>query len=267
MGLTIAPLYSSSSGNSTYVCCGENRILIDAGVTGSAAEAALARIGQRPEGLSGILVTHEHMDHIKGVGVLSRKYDIPVYANAATWQAMEGKIGGVAAKNVRVIDRREFYIGSLCVQPVPLFHDAADPVGFAVYGGGRKVGVMTDTGHVSAAMLDAMEGASILLLESNHDVELLKNGRYPYYLKQRILSGKGHLSNDDAGAAAIELARRGVRGILLAHLSRDNNRVALAYDAVHAALSQAGLAIGRDMALGTARKSHVTGCYTIGEER
>lgn len=108
-----------------------------------------------------------------------------------------------------------------------------------------------------------MEGAAIVLLESNHDIELLKNGRYPYYLKKRILSGKGHLSNEAAGAAAGELAKRGVRGILLGHLSRENNRKLLAYETVFAALKSEGIVPGRDLALGTTRKSHVTGFYTL----
>ncbi|MBQ9941878.1 MAG: MBL fold metallo-hydrolase [Christensenellaceae bacterium] len=263
MSLDISPLFSSSSGNCTYIEAQGTGILIDAGVAGGVAAAALSEIGKSPADVAGILVTHEHVDHIRAVGVLSRKYDIPVYANEGTWLAMEGKIGNIALKNTRIIEKSEFYIGSLCVQPVPIHHDAADPTGYAVYGAGRKVGVMTDTGHVTAAMLDAMEGADILLLESNHDVDMLKNGRYPYKLKQRILSGKGHLSNDAAAEAAIALAGRGVRGILLAHLSKDNNREELAYGAVRSALQQRGLLVGRDISLGTAQKHKVTGYYSL----
>ena len=263
MSLSISPLFSSSSGNCTYVGTERTGLIVDAGLAGNKVEGALQNIGKRPGELSGILITHEHTDHIRGVGVLSRKDDLPVYANAKTWEAMQAKVGEISLKNTRVIDRTEFYIGDICVAPVPIHHDAADPTGFAFFGAGRKVGVMTDTGHITRDMLDAMEGAAIVLLESNHDIELLKNGRYPYYLKKRILSGKGHLSNEAAGAAAGELAKRGVRGILLGHLSRENNRKLLAYETVFAALKSEGVEPGRDLALGTTRKSHVTGFYTL----
>ena len=128
MEIRFAPLYSSSSGNSTFIGAGDTRILVDAGVTGKSIEQALNTINEDPHGISGILVTHEHSDHIKGIGILSRKYDIPVYANALTWEAMEDKIGDISLRNIRVVDKTEFYIGDMCILPVELSHDAADPV-------------------------------------------------------------------------------------------------------------------------------------------
>jgi phosphoribosyl 1,2-cyclic phosphodiesterase len=129
--------------------------------------------------------------------------------------------------------------------------------------GARKVGILTDTGKITGSMFSAMEGATIVLLESNHDVEMLKGGRYPYPLKKRILSSEGHLSNDDAGIASIELCRRGVRGIILGHISRENNHKKLAYDTVTKALSGVGVVVGKDISLMAARRSSVTGMFTI----
>lgn len=263
MKLCISPLFSSSSGNSTYVGTEKVGILVDAGRPGKYIEQALQGIGKSPKELSAILVTHEHSDHIQGIGVLSRKYDLSVYANARTWEAMEGKIGGIASKNMRVIDDGEFFVGDICARPIPLSHDAADPVGYSLSAGGKKLGIVTDTGRITRSMLDALMGANIVLLESNHDVDMLKTGRYPQRLKSRILSGKGHLSNADAGLAAIQLVERGVRGILLGHLSKENNLETLAYQTVSDVLASESILPGRDVALATTKKNSVTGFFPL----
>ena len=263
MGLQFSPLLSSSSGNASLVATDKTALLIDAGATGSAIEKAISEVGQFAGRLDGILITHEHTDHIKGAGVLSRKYNLPIYATAGTWEQMSGKIGEVASRNMRVIDGHEFLIGDICAQPIALSHDAADPVGYAIMGGGRKVSILTDTGKVTTQMLDAAAGSTIVLLESNHDIDMLRNGEYPYRLKNRILSTKGHLSNVDAGQAAVELFRRGVRGILLGHLSSHNNLKQLAYDTVYNCCMQAGIAVGKEMALATANRHSVTGTYQL----
>lgn len=263
MKLSISPLFSSSSGNCTFVGTERTSLLVDAGLPGSAVEQAMQSIGQSPRALQAILVTHEHTDHIKGVGVLSRRYDLPVYANEQTWQSMRGQIGEIAAHNLRTFDSGDFFVGDLCVSPIPLSHDAANPTGFALTAGNKKVCVMTDTGKVTRTMLAAAAGAHIVLLESNHDVDMLKCGRYPYHLKMRILSAHGHLSNADAGRAAIELVNLGVRGILLGHLSKENNFEQLAYATVHDALARERIRPGKDVALATTKKNCVTGFYTI----
>ncbi|MBR0134796.1 MAG: MBL fold metallo-hydrolase [Clostridia bacterium] len=261
MRLSISPLFSGSSGNSTYIGTKSTGILVDAGLTGTAIESALKYIGKRPEELKGIIVTHEHSDHIKGVGVLSRKYDIPVYATAATWEAMN--IGDVSLKNARVIDENDFFIGDMTITPVPLSHDAADPHGFTVSAYGKGVAVLTDSGKVTRAMIDAVCRSTIVLLEANHDIEMLKCGRYPYHLKTRILSAHGHLSNDDSGIAAGELVKRGVKGIILSHLSRDNNFPELALETVKSALADEGIRAGRDVSLKVAERNTVTGYYEL----
>lgn len=262
MKLAVSPLFSGSSGNATYIGSEKTGILIDAGVAGSNIKAALETIGKKPEELSGILVTHEHIDHIKGIGVLSRKYDIPVYANAATWENMS-KVGDIALKNIRVIDKEDFFIGDLTVTPNPLYHDAADPMGYTVSAYAKSVSVMTDSGKVSKAMLDIAGRSTIVLLESNHDVDMLKCGSYPYKLKSRILSSHGHLSNIDCAAAAAELVKRGVRGVILSHLSKDNNFPELALTTVTDGLKEQGIIPGRDVSLRVAERNTVTGYFEL----
>jgi phosphoribosyl 1,2-cyclic phosphodiesterase len=263
MKLSIAPLFSSSSGNSTYVGTESTAVLVDAGLPGRQLEAALKKIDKDPTGINAILVTHEHTDHIKGVGVLSRRFDIPVYANVETWAEMEHKIGGISTKNMRVFDEGDFFVGDICVTPIPLSHDAANPVGFALGALGKKVCVMTDTGKVTSKMLSYAKGAGIVLLEANHDVDMLKCGRYPYNLKMRILSGRGHLSNEDSGKTAIELVKMGVRGILLGHLSRENNFEKLAEQTVCDALVEERILPGKDVAVGVTQKYEVTGMFSL----
>lgn len=261
--LTISPLFSGSSGNSTYISSDEHSLLIDAGVTGKQLDEAFSLIKRDPSKLGGILITHEHSDHIKGVGVISRRYGVPVYANAPTWEAMEGKLGKIAAHNIRIIDDTEFYIGDICVKPIPLHHDAVCPRGYSVFCGSKKFTVLTDTGHITRSMLAEAAGSDIVLLESNHDVEMLKCGSYPFQLKQRILSGNGHMSNDDAATVAVELVKSGVRGILLGHLSLENNFPSLAQKTVSDGLVAGGVVVGKDVALQTARRLTPTGVYIL----
>lgn len=255
MQLQFCPLFSGSSGNAIYVGTDKTKILIDAGLSGAKITAELNKIGVSPTELCAILVTHEHADHIGGVGVLSRRYHLPVYASLGTWAAMSNKLGAVdEGCRVEFEAGVDFSIGELDIRPFPTPHDAADPVGFAVSAGRYKVAVATDIGAVRESWLREVEGADVLLLEANHDEDTLKAGRYPYELKRRILGNRGHLSNDDAGAAAAALARRGVRAIVLGHLSGENNFPELAQASVACVLEEAGLKPGRDVMLSVARR-------------
>lgn len=258
----MAPLFSSSSGNCTYIGTEQTGILIDAGMPGRSIVEALESVGRSMKDIHAILVTHEHADHVKGVGVLSRKYDLPVYATEGTWCALSGKLGAIARKNIRVVEG-DFYVGDLAVCPVPISHDAAAPTGYSLSAGRHKASLLTDTGRVTQEMISALAGSGLLLLESNHDVRMLKCGPYPAALKSRILSSRGHLSNEDAGKTAVELVRRGVRGILLGHLSKENNDEQLALSTVARILEEQGIRPGKDMALGMTRKQQVTGLYTL----
>ena len=263
MSLMFCPLFSGSSGNAVLAGTEDTRVLIDAGLAGSTIETALLSIGESMKNIKAILVTHEHSDHIKGVGILSRKYDIPVFANSGTWQAMASKIGVIQEKNICVFEENDFYIDDLGIETIRTPHDAAMPVGYRINYKNKSVAVMTDLGHYTKKIIAFLKSTDIVLLESNHDIELLRTSRYPKALITRIAGDKGHLSNDSAGEAAIELVCSGVKGILLGHLSEENNEEELAYNTVCQMLSSAGIRVGRDMALGLAFRKKTTGVFNI----
>ncbi len=240
--MLFSPLCSGSSGNASYLEAGGVRLLVDAGVTAKRLREMMALIDISPEGLDAILITHEHSDHVSGIGVLSRKYDIPIYAAAECWENMPKSVGEIATKNIRVFEPdRDFYLKQLCVHPFSTPHDAAHAVGYTFVHGGKKLSIMTDIGHVSSRMIDAVADSDLILLEANHDVDMLKAGSYPYPLKMRILSSHGHLCNEDAGLVLQKLHDRGVKNAILGHLSEENNTPELALVTVQSMLEQAGL--------------------------
>lgn len=255
------PLFSGSSGNSSLIEAGGVRLLVDAGLTGKAIAEALYSVRVQPETLSGILVTHDHIDHTKGVGVLSRKYNIPVYANAGTYKAMAPVVKELGFSNVRLFRTNEdFYIGELNILPFKTPHDAAESVGFCFLEGSRKLCYMTDIGCFRESMFDAAAGSQLVFIEANHDVTMLKNGPYPYILKQRILSDVGHLSNENCGKALVRLHGTGVRFAVLGHLSKENNTEQAAFETVSGALEAAGI---DDMQLIVAKRGEVTGIFEV----
>ena len=253
------PLFSGSSGNSSLIEAGGVRLLVDAGLTGKAIADALRSISIDPDSISGILVTHDHVDHTKGIGVLSRKYNIPVYANAGTYAAMAPIVKEIDFANVRLFRTDEdFYIGELNVLPFKTPHDAAESVGFAFTEGSNKLCCMTDIGVFRESMFAAAAGSQLVFIEANHDVRMLKNGPYPYVLKQRILSESGHLSNENCGKALVRLHETGVRFAVLAHLSKENNTEEKAYRTVSTVLEEAGVT---DMQLVVAKRDWITGIF------
>lgn len=259
MQLNLCPLFSGSSGNSVYMACGGVKLLVDAGMSAARVEANLREIGVDIRNIDAILVTHEHIDHVRGLGVLCRRYGMPVYANEGTWQGIAQKESGIPPKCVRTFYTGEdFYIGALNVNPFPIPHDAADPVGFAFDCQGLRCGVATDIGHINDTWMNAVSGCQALVLEANHDVEMVRRGPYPQRLKQRILSRKGHLNNEDCARALCELAARGTRAVFLSHLSTDNNLPELAYNTVCGALSSAGFDVGNDVRVCVSRRDKVS---------
>jgi phosphoribosyl 1,2-cyclic phosphodiesterase len=243
-------LFSGSSGNALFFSGGKTRLLIDAGLSGKRIVEALCSIGVEPSSLSAILVSHEHIDHVKGAGVISRRFGIPIYANEAAWNAMETEIGPVeASKRICFSTGEAFHIGDVCVNTFSIPHDAKDPVGFNLYAEGKKVTVATDMGHVHEGLLKSFEDSDLLLLESNHDLEMLRTGPYPWYLKKRIAGDNGHLSNDAAGKVVAYMANKGTTRFLLGHLSRENNFPELAYQTVCNALEENRIRIGKDVLL------------------
>lgn len=260
--MLFSPLVSGSSGNSTFIEAGGARLLVDAGVTAKRVCELLCAVEVAPATIDGILITHEHVDHVAGVAVLARRFNIPVYANADCFAQLALRGVDVSTKNMRVFESdREFYIKNVCVLPFSTPHDSAHAVGFTLSCGGEKCAVMTDVGHVTAHMIDVVAGSDILLLEANHDIDMLKAGSYPFPLKQRILSGTGHLNNEDAGRALVKLFGRGVRNVVLGHLSKENNTPELALVTVQTVLAENGMLDAMHVTI--ARRDEPTGVYEI----
>lgn len=240
-------LYSGSSGNSIFIASKETKILVDAGLTGKSIISALENIGEQPEDLNGILITHEHGDHIKGAGILSRKFNLPIYANEKTWVAMERSLGKIRPENIKLIEK-DFMVGDLDISSFRVPHDAVACRGYTIYHGGKRVSVATDIGVFTEEIRRSIIDSDVVLLESNHDVEMLKFGPYPYPLKCRVLSEVGHLSNTDAGKAALEILKKGsTKKIILGHLSGTNNVPELAFKTVENILREEKLAIGKGL--------------------
>lgn len=261
MSLTIAPLFSGSSGNSILLRSKNARVLIDAGVSCKKICEELEKTGTDIRGIDGILITHEHSDHIKGLDVISRKFGVPIYANENTWDAIMPSLKDIDKKNVRIITTDDFYIKDINIKPFSISHDAADPFGYTLCSGGKYISTLTDLGKVTKEVLENVKRSSIVLLEANHDENMLIAGSYPYMLKKRILSGKGHLSNEAAAKAALYLAINGVKGILLGHLSQNNNIPDIALSAVTGFLAKNGIEAGRHVAVAVARRDGLTGIY------
>ncbi len=265
MEFKVCSLFSGSSGNSTYIGASDTHILIDAGQPGRDIIHSLDSIGIDASQVKGILVTHEHTDHIKSAGVLSRKFNIPIYANQKTWEAMETKIGKISPENIRVFyNNMDFYIDGINIEPFEIPHDAADPVGFCFYHQNKKISIATDLGYTNKKIINNLKDSDLVILEANHDVEMLKAGRYPARLKRRILSNKGHLSNEDAGHALLEMLKGKVSHVLLAHLSKENNYPQLAYETVVNILEEKGVKVGKDIFIDMTYRDKVSNFYHIG---
>lgn len=264
MTIKLCSLASGSSGNCIYVGGDRTGLLVDCGVSGKEILNNLKNLGVCTSTIKGILVTHEHSDHIRSVGILSRKLNVPVYANLKTWDHMAGNIGDIRPENVKVFTTGEaFMLEEITVEPYSTPHDAAESVGFCFYSGSKKASIATDLGYFSDTVKSCISGSDLVLLESNHDIEMLKVGRYPYFLKRRILSNHGHLSNEAAGLAIYELLESGVKEILLGHLSKENNFPELAYETVKGILEQKKVVIGKDIRIDLAPRSGISKCYHI----
>lgn len=245
----LCPLFSGSTGNSHYIGSRTAGVLLDAGRSARQMEGALRRCGLDPLAVQGIFVTHEHRDHIAGVRVFAKKYGIPVFASAGT---LTGCGADLEQVECRVLGEA-VEVAGMQVIPFPTPHDCRESVGFRIRtADGREFALATDLGQVTDCVREHLLGAECVVLESNHDREMLLQGPYPAYLKQRILSGRGHLSNGDCAQFLPELARSGTRRFLLAHVSRENNTPALARETALGALTEAGLEEGVDFWLGVA---------------
>lgn len=233
--LELCSIASGSSGNCICVGSEECHVLIDAGISGKRIENGLNAIDLKSQDMEGILITHEHIDHIAGLGVMARRYGLPMYATAGTIAAIKNtsSVGKIDESLFHTImPEEEFAIGDLCITPISISHDAADPVAYRITRGERTFAVVTDLGTYDDALVERLQGLDGLLLEANHDIHMLETGVYPYPLKRRIMGDRGHLSNERSGQLLCELLHDQFGTVMLGHLSKENNYEELAYEAV-----------------------------------
>lgn len=253
-------LFSSSSGNCTFLGNGDRGILIDAGVSAKKIKEALLSREIDPAKIDGIFVTHEHSDHIKGIRILASTYKIPVYATEGTLSALEenGTVNGKFPFEVMPIEGVQ--AGDLLVTSFETPHDSRESCGFKiVFPHGQRAVVATDIGKITETVEKALFGAELVMLESNHDVAMLQSGAYPYYLKRRILSDVGHLSNEACAREAAKLIKKGTSRLFLGHLSTENNFPDLAYQTTYSALESEGIKEGIDYILKVNAKENTEG--------
>lgn len=239
-------LMSGSSGNALYVETAQTKIMIDAGKSGKALTQALEEAcGRSPRELDALFISHEHRDHTIGAGVLARRYHLPLYATEGTWSEMGDQIGPIDEEQRNYISASEtLELGDLKIELFPVSHDASEPVGFLLTQGRKRLGIATDSGVFTSCMAKALKNVHCLVLEANHDPELLKNGPYPWPLKKRISGEKGHLSNQGAGLALLQTLGEETRQVVLAHLSAENNKPALALQTVEKTLEKNHFPLG-----------------------
>ena len=231
--LNFCSLYSGSSGNCLFIESENTKLLVDAGVSLKKIEEGLTSLNIEPSSLDAVLITHEHSDHIKSLGNLSKKFDIPVYANKETFDSMPKQVEKISDKNIKTFNNNEkFCVNDIEVKPFYIHHDAANRCGFNFFNDNKKISVATDIGHMDFDILKKLEGSSFILLESNYDPEVLKCTKYPFLLKKRIAGPNGHLSNTMAGKVINYLLNNGLHTAMLGHLSKESNFPALAYQTV-----------------------------------
>lgn len=244
--LNFCSLYSGSTGNCLFVNSNHTNLLIDAGVSLKKIEQTLDYLEINPETISGLLITHEHSDHIKSIGSISKKYNIPIYTNLETWNAIsEEQKQKIHPENIHYFSIDEkFAIGNIEVLPFSIPHDAANPCGFSLSHEFSKMSIATDLGHITPEILKNLEQSSFVMLESNYEPEVLKFSHYPYVLKKRIDGPNGHLSNILAGQTISKLVPYGLKSVMLGHLSKENNFPELAYRTVLEQLNKNNIADG-----------------------
>ena len=233
--MNLCSIASGSSGNCIFIGTEQTNLLVDIGISAKQAETGLHTIDRTLKDIDGILVTHEHSDHIRGVGVAARRAGIPIYGTKGTLEAIKNcsSLGKIDEGLYREISPDEiFQVGDMEIVPFRISHDAADPVAYRVNSGEKSAAVVTDLGVYNDYIVDHLQGLDAVLLEANHDVRMLQAGVYPYYLKQRILSNHGHLSNENAGRLLCRILHDNLKSVFLGHLSKENNYEALAYETV-----------------------------------
>lgn len=261
--MKIINLGSGSKGNCTLVTAGTTAILIDVGLSVAEIETKLDYLKVDPAAIAGILITHEHIDHIKSVGKLSKKYSIPVYLHNLEAACVKSKDKDLLPTLIKTFDDNDFYVGDFTISSFKLSHDANLCLGYSIYSGGAKFSIATDLGFCPKQVVEKLKGSNVVLLEANHDENLLANNpKYPVILKRRILSNKGHLSNI-ASAEVISQLVGGTSQIILGHLSEENNSPSLAYNTIKKFLAQKGIEEGKHIYIDVAYQHQLSNIFEI----
>lgn len=265
--MRMCSIASGSSGNCIYVGSDTTHLLIDTGISGKRTENGLKELELSMRDIDGIFITHEHADHIQGLGVLSRKYQIPVYCTEGTKRGIlaDSRIGDVDESLFHTVKPDQKYIvKDMAVTPIRISHDAAEPVGYKICYGKQKGAVVTDLGVYNEYIVEHLKGMDVLFLEANHDVNMLQVGPYPYPLKQRILGERGHLSNEASGKLLCQILHDNLKAIVLSHLSKENNLPELAYETVRAEVTMSEVSYkGGDFPLYVAKRCEVSEAISI----
>jgi phosphoribosyl 1,2-cyclic phosphodiesterase len=261
--MEICTFASGSTGNCAVVSHNNTHLLVDVGISLRRIISSLSFIGLVPEMISGILITHEHSDHTKALKMINKHYDIPIFATYGTTSAICCSTPELNSAITSFHAGDSFFIDEIEISSFPTPHDTTESVGYTLSAGARTLSIATDMGYITNVIYQSIKGSDTVLLESNHDVEMLKSGPYPYHLKRRIMSYSGHLSNNDCGILAAELIKTGTKRIILAHLSRENNTPKLAYETVRCAIDNADIPIGINYSLDVASTSDISPVYIV----
>lgn len=265
--MRMCSIASGSSGNCIYVGSDDTHLLVDTGISKKRIEAGLKELEIKGDELDGILITHEHSDHIQGLGVFSRKYEVPIYATPGTIEGIKSYSGlGRMPEGLLhpiQIDQK-FTLGDIIVDPFAISHDANEPSGYRMECGGKSAAVATDLGMYTDYIVQKLQNLDAVLLEANHDVHMLEVGAYPYYLKKRILGDKGHLSNELSGRLLCDILHDNLKYIVLGHLSKENNYARLAYETVKLEVTLGDNTYkGEDLDMTVAKRDEVSGILSF----
>ena len=265
--MRLCSIASGSSGNCIYVGSDNTHLLVDTGISKKKIDAGLKELDIKGEELDGILITHEHSDHIQGLGVFSRKYEVPIYATPGTIEGIENyaPLGRMPEGLLHPIHTDEsFILGDITIDPFRISHDAKEPSGYRMNCCGKSVAVATDLGIYDEYTVSKLKSLDAVLLEANHDIHMLEVGSYPYYLKRRVMGDKGHLSNELSGRLLCDILHDNLKHIMLGHLSKENNYAKLAYETVKLEVTRSdNIYKGEDLDMAVARRDMISEIITV----
>jgi len=265
--MRLCSIASGSSGNCIYVGDDRTHILVDTGISKKRIEEGLSLLGVKGDDITGILITHEHVDHIQGLGVFSRKYEVPVYATKGTIEGIKkchnlGKMPEGLLHEIRTDE--EFLLGDITVRPFSISHDANEPSGYRMYNDTKAVAVATDLGKYDDYIVSNLQNLNAVVLEANHDIHMLEVGPYPYPLKRRVMGDKGHLSNELSGRLLCDILHDDLEHVILGHLSKENNYEELAYETVKLEITMGHTPYtGDDVSLMVAKRDSISEIITL----